>query len=78
MNLIQVSTITCPHCQQQTTETMPDDYCQFMYQCQHCGQQLRAKSGDCCVYCSYGNVVCPSKQLESQSSPPNTSSLHRE
>lgn len=53
------STLTCPSCGGQTTETMPTDACQYFYDCTHCGVVLKPKPGDCCVYCSYGNVPCP-------------------
>lgn len=56
------STITCPNCGHRKTETMPTDACQFFYQCENCKTTLRPKQGDCCVYCSYGTVKCPSKQ----------------
>jgi len=58
------STITCPHCGFAKEETMPTDSCQFLYQCTNCGTMLRPKRGDCCVFCSYGTVRCPSKQQE--------------
>lgn len=53
------STITCPECGQQETETMPTDACQWYYECKHCETLLRPKQGDCCVFCSYGDVPCP-------------------
>lgn len=49
---------------------MPEDSCQFLYRCTGCGQILRPKQGDCCVYCSYGSVRCPPKQLEAQKAWP--------
>ena len=58
------STITCPFCGHQKTETMPIDSCQFLYACEACGRVVRPKEGDCCVFCSYGDVPCPSKQDE--------------
>jgi hypothetical protein len=61
---IMVSTITCPQCGHARQETMPLDYCQIRYTCENCGAELRPKAGDCCVFCSYGDVQCPSKQLE--------------
>ncbi|AZG78123.1 MAG: hypothetical protein CTY36_02255 [Methylocystis sp.] len=54
-----VSTITCPSCGHQSAETMPTDACQFFYECKGCGTLLRPKAGDCCVFCSYGDVPCP-------------------
>ena len=53
------STLTCPHCSHQATETMPTDACQFFYDCRGCGAVLRPLEGDCCVFCSYGTVPCP-------------------
>ncbi|WP_119681960.1 GDCCVxC domain-containing (seleno)protein [Indioceanicola profundi] len=53
------STLTCPRCGHRETETMPTDACQFFYDCMGCGTLLRAKAGDCCVFCSYGDTPCP-------------------
>jgi hypothetical protein len=57
--MIAESTITCPHCGHQATETMPMDACQFFYDCKGCGTRLKPWVGDCCVFCSYGSVPCP-------------------
>jgi hypothetical protein len=38
---------------------MPADACQIAYDCKSCGARLNAKAGDCCVFCSYGDVPCP-------------------
>lgn len=54
-----LSTLTCPKCGGQTRETMPTNSCQFFYDCRHCGEVLRPFKGDCCVFCSYGDVPCP-------------------
>ncbi len=56
------TTITCPVCQGTETETMPSDACQWFYECKHCGELLKPKQGDCCVFCSYGSVPCPPMQ----------------
>jgi len=58
------STLTCPHCKATILETMPTDACQFFYDCPSCGELLRPKAGDCCVFCSYGDVPCPPVQLD--------------
>jgi hypothetical protein len=57
------STLTCPACGHVEVETMPADACQFFYECAACHTVLRPKPGDCCVYCSYGSVQCPPKQV---------------
>ncbi len=41
---------------------MPTDACQYFYDCKSCGKLLRPNSGDCCVFCSFGSVPCPSIQ----------------
>ena len=53
------STLTCPHCGHQATETMPTDACVFFYDCKGCGEKLKPLPGSCCVFCSYGSVPCP-------------------
>lgn len=53
------STLTCPLCSHREREEMPTDACQFLYDCKGCGELLRALRGDCCVFCSYGDVKCP-------------------
>lgn len=60
--MIEQSTITCPVCGFSKVETMPLDACLYFYECQSCRALLRPKPGDCCVFCSYGSVVCPPKQ----------------
>jgi hypothetical protein len=52
-------TLTCPVCGHAATETMPTDRCVVFYECERCGTVLRPKSGDCCVFCSYGDKRCP-------------------
>lgn len=56
------STITCPKCGFSRAETMPTDACQYFWQCPSCRVTIRPKAGDCCVYCSYGDTGCPSRQ----------------
>ena len=53
------STLTCPDCGGRSTNSMPTDACQYFYDCLHCAAVLRPLKGDCCVYCSYGDVPCP-------------------
>ena len=60
--LVPESTITCPECGHVKTETMPTESCQWFYECEACKKLLRPLPGDCCVFCSYGNVKCPPMQ----------------
>jgi hypothetical protein len=43
---------------------MPEDTCQWFYECEACRALLKPKPGDCCVFCSYGSVPCPPKQVQ--------------
>jgi hypothetical protein len=56
------SEITCPACGYKSAETMPTGSCQLSYTCKSCKKVMQPKNGDCCVYCSYGDYKCPSKQ----------------
>jgi len=62
-DFIPESTITCPECGYQKTETMPTDACQWFYECKQCKALLKPKPGDCCVFCSYGDIPCPPVQM---------------
>jgi hypothetical protein len=50
--------LTCPGCQHQQPETIPSNHCMFIYECSACGEVIRPKPGDCCVFCSYGSRKC--------------------
>ncbi|HEX9292799.1 MAG TPA: GDCCVxC domain-containing (seleno)protein [Gemmatimonadales bacterium] len=41
---------------------MPVNACVHFYDCRGCEKTLRPRFGDCCVFCSYGSVRCPSRQ----------------
>lgn len=58
------STMTCPQCGQAQSVDMPTDACQYFYRCPACAATIRPKPGDCCVFCSYGSLPCPPKQME--------------
>lgn len=58
------STLTCPECGHARRERMPDDACLYYYTCTGCGALLKPHVGDCCVFCSYGDVACPPVQRQ--------------
>jgi hypothetical protein len=58
------STLTCPGCGARSAEAMPTDACLFFWSCPACALRVKPKQGDCCVFCSYGSVRCPPKQVE--------------
>lgn len=56
------SEITCPKCGHKKVEVLPTEVCQLVYKCEKCGENMHPKDGDCCVFCTYGDHKCPSKQ----------------
>lgn len=62
--IVTTSTLTCPECGYRKTETMPTDACQYFYDCEQCHRLLTPEEGDCCVFCSYGDVPCPPVQQD--------------
>ncbi|CAN5166273.1 hypothetical protein BH09ACT13_BH09ACT13_12700 [soil metagenome] len=62
VEIVTEALITCPACGLSKVEPMPTDACQYFYRCEGCGELLRPLPGDCCVFCSYADSVCPPKQ----------------
>ena len=66
-----ISVITCPECGAQAAEEMPENACRYRYECASCRTELKPRPGDCCVFCSYGSVVCPPMQNGTGCCPEN-------
>ena len=64
MAVVLESTLKCPECGHEEKEKMPENACQFYYECKGCGVLLKPLKGDCCVFCSFGDVPCPPIQQE--------------
>ncbi|MFH5831482.1 GDCCVxC domain-containing (seleno)protein [Halalkalibaculum sp. DA384] len=60
--IVLESDITCPKCGHRSTETMPEEACVYFWSCPGCGERVKPREGDCCVFCSYGSVSCPPVQ----------------
>jgi len=56
--------LTCPECGHAHQVTMSETSCTIVHECESCQAVLKPREGDCCVYCSYGTVPCPSIQRE--------------
>ncbi|WP_274005486.1 GDCCVxC domain-containing (seleno)protein [Vibrio parahaemolyticus] len=59
MKIVLESELVCPKCGHKSGEVMSTDSCLYFYECKGCGELLKPKAGDCCVFCSYGSVPCP-------------------
>ena len=62
MQIVLESVITCPVCGYEKEELMETNSCRYFYECENCKNILKPLNGDCCVFCSYGTVKCPSIQ----------------
>ncbi len=58
------ATVICPKCGAKQKAVMPTNACQHFYKCVSCGEMLKPKEGDCCVFCSYADSKCPPKQQD--------------
>jgi hypothetical protein len=61
--MVQVATIRCPACGVESVAEMPVDACVYFWDCPACRRVVKPLRGDCCVFCSYGAVRCPPRQL---------------
>ena len=66
-DVVTEATITCPGCGAPSREPMPTNACQFFYTCPSCLARLSPEDGDCCVFCSYSDQMCPPKQADQPS-----------
>jgi len=65
MDVKTEAVLNCPKCSTSQKVEMPTDACQYFYKCTSCGEVLKPKEDDCCVFCSYADSKCPPKQKES-------------
>ncbi len=66
MQVVKITKIKCPNCGNIETVEMPEYVCVRTYKCPKCEQVFKPKEGDCCVFCSYADDECPSKQQEKE------------
>jgi len=76
------SELRCPRCGHVELATMPTDACVYFHECSACRTLIRPNEGDCCVFCSFGTVVCPPMQTGAMCcghvQPPTSSKESRE
>lgn len=65
MNVKLETSLKCPFCGEEEMVLMPTDKCIRRYECRNCKAVLEPQDKDCCVFCSYADDKCPSKQEES-------------
>jgi hypothetical protein len=64
---IIIATLTCPDCGfNQDVDMLENASVQF-HTCVQCQARIKAKSGTCCVFCSYADIPCPTAQISAKS-----------
>jgi len=54
---VELSTVvTCPSCNHKQTMMMPRNFCERSFHCYNCKKDHAEKPGDCCIFCSYGQL----------------------
>ena len=66
MEVHKKTKIQCPNCGHQEEMEMPDYVCVRVFKCSSCQEVVHPKEGDCCVFCSYADEKCPSKQQKKE------------
>jgi hypothetical protein len=58
----QEAMLRCPECGRESREKMPENACVHFFTCPGCHTVLRPRAGECCVFCSYADAICPPRQ----------------
>ncbi len=66
---VKYGRLTCPECRATHWAEMPAHACQWRVVCPACGAVLTPRPGDCCVFCSYGDVPCEASARAAQAHP---------
>ncbi|MBU0974273.1 hypothetical protein KKD03_01065 [Patescibacteria group bacterium] len=70
--------LTCPECGTKHSVIMPTQAKQHFFKCanKQCEIEIFSKEGECCVFCSYSDNVCPFKQINpNENNKPKLTSL---
>ena len=63
-DVLNKNELTCPECGTKQKGEMLEAAYSYAYQCNGCSEIIEKKPDSCCVYCSYGEVRCPSEQIK--------------
>jgi len=62
-----ICTLTCPVCGHAQEVEMAESACVYFHDCTGCKTRLQPQKGECCVFCAYGDIPCPSVQISAKS-----------
>lgn len=63
LRLKHSSILACPSCGFKRIAAIPTPASSYKFECSRCHSVNLPANGDDCVFCSYGSVKCPEKQL---------------
>ena len=66
---VLIATLTCPHCNTESQETMRVRVIERDIRCLACGQHIIPRADDHCVWCAYSDTPCPVVQNEGSCNP---------
>jgi len=61
--MITESILTCPHCEFVKSEVLQENVSPTNFRCESCKQTVKINSGECCIYCQYGDYPCLQSQI---------------
>jgi len=61
--MITESILTCPYCAYKKSEVLQENISLTNFRCESCQQVVKISSGECCVYCQYGDYPCINAQI---------------
>ncbi|WP_274139489.1 GDCCVxC domain-containing (seleno)protein [Enterovibrio qingdaonensis] len=64
MKVVLKSELKCPHCGHAKVELMPIDSRAQHFKCESCNEVMMVPEGVCCVFCAFGDSLCPKSQLK--------------
>ena len=61
--MINESILTCPYCDYEKSEALFENVSPVNFRCESCKQVVKITSGECCIYCQYGDYPCVHTQI---------------
>lgn len=60
--VVRESTLVCPRCNHGERMMMAENSSLVVHVCQSCGLEMHRLPGNCCLFCTWGTVPCPTAQ----------------
>ncbi len=64
MEVLYANHLICPECGEKQKVEMSSSENTLIFECCSCKEIIQTTEDECCVYCQYGEVKCPSQQVK--------------